>query len=52
MSDTTQCARPACNCIRGEGKKYCSEVCADASDVTELTCQCGHVACRDHALEV
>jgi len=49
MTATTKCARPACNCVPADGKKYCSETCADAKRVTELTCQCEHPACQSQA---
>jgi hypothetical protein len=29
MNSPAKCARPACNCIPADGKKYCSAVCAD-----------------------
>lgn len=40
MTVKTKCARADCNCVPADGKKYCSETCADAKGVTELTCQC------------
>jgi hypothetical protein len=51
MKPTSKCAHPACSCLTGEGKKYCSEVCADARRVTELTCQCQHKECEGAALK-
>jgi hypothetical protein len=51
MNAPSKCARPACNCIPADGKKYCSEVCADAKAVTELTCQCQHPECHGEKLK-
>jgi hypothetical protein len=51
MTAATKCARPACNCVAADGKKYCSETCGDAKGVTELTCQCQHTACQSQALK-
>ena len=51
MNAPSKCARPACNCIPADGKKYCSEVCADAKAVTELTCQCQHPQCHGEKLK-
>jgi hypothetical protein len=45
MTTAKKCARPACNCIAPEGKKYCSMVCEDSKAFTELTCHCGHPEC-------
>lgn len=51
MTAVTKCAHPPCNCVPADGKKYCSEPCADAKGVTELTCQCQHAACQGQALK-
>jgi hypothetical protein len=51
MNTPSKCARPACNCIPPDGKQYCSEICADAKGVTELTCQCQHPACQGEKLK-
>lgn len=45
MNATSKCAHPACSCERADGKKYCSQTCADAKGLLELTCQCRHTAC-------
>lgn len=44
-----KCAHPSCNCQAPEHDKYCSQYCSDASDTTELTCQCHHPACESGA---
>jgi hypothetical protein len=51
MSETKKCAHPTCDCIPPEKQKYCSEVCEDAKNITEFTCQCDHPACRGEALK-
>ena len=51
MAEVKKCAHPACTCIPPEKQKYCSEVCEDAKNMTELTCQCDHPACRGEALK-
>jgi hypothetical protein len=51
MTATSKCAHPACNCVPQSAKKYCSETCADAKRVTELTCQCQHPACQGEKLK-
>jgi hypothetical protein len=50
-SESKKCAHPACSCHVHEGKKFCSETCEDAKNVTELTCQCDHPGCRGEALK-
>ncbi len=39
-----KCAHEICKCMTSE--TYCSEVCRDARNVTELACQCSHPECR------
>jgi hypothetical protein len=51
MNTTSKCAHPACNCVPTDGKKYCSTTCANAKDLTELTCQCQHPKCQGEALK-
>jgi hypothetical protein len=51
MTSASKCARPACNCVPPNGKKYCSETCADAKRVTEIACQCHHPACQGEKLK-
>jgi hypothetical protein len=49
MADTPQkCAHPACSCMvtkGGEWGKYCSEVCKEKGQQTELRCECRHPGC-------
>jgi len=45
MPKDKKCAHPACNCMAPAGKKYCSQYCADAADLTEIACECGHQGC-------
>jgi hypothetical protein len=47
MADTNKCAHPACNCAAAGDSKYCSQYCNDASDTTELACNCGHPGCAE-----
>ncbi len=42
-----KCKHQACNCTAPEGKVYCSQVCQDSKDITELVCRCGHPGCAD-----
>lgn len=51
MSTPKKCAHEACSCIAADGKKYCSETCEAAKDVTELACQCNHPGCSGEALK-
>jgi hypothetical protein len=43
MSETKKCAHESCRCHTTE--TYCSEVCKDSKNVTDITCQCGHAGC-------
>lgn len=45
------CKHASCNCVPPEGQSYCSEVCKNAKNVTELTCQCNHSECKGEALK-
>lgn len=45
MSDPKKCAHESCRCMTTE--KYCSEVCKDSKNVTDIACQCQHPACAD-----
>ncbi len=47
MSNVQKCAHPACNCAAPKDSKYCSQYCNDASDTTELACNCGHPGCAE-----
>jgi hypothetical protein len=50
MGDQKKCAHPACNCMvtkSGEFGKYCSEVCKEKRQQTELRCECRHPACAE-----
>ena len=51
MNQTSKCKHPACNCLSLDGKKYCSETCADARGMLELSCQCQHPACQSKELK-
>jgi hypothetical protein len=45
MSETKKCAHASCSCMVTDGKKYCSEICEDSKDLTELACDCKHPGC-------
>ena len=45
MADNLKCAHPACTCVPPEGETYCSTMCQDAKDLTELACTCEHTQC-------
>jgi hypothetical protein len=45
MSDPKKCAHKTCTCLVSDDKKYCSEICADSTKVTELGCDCKHPGC-------
>jgi hypothetical protein len=46
MTDKAKkCAHKMCNCMAAEGSDYCSTICADSKNVTELACDCKHPAC-------
>lgn len=51
MSNPKKCAHAACSCMAPEGQKFCSDRCASAKNMTELTCQCQHPACGGEALK-
>jgi len=43
-----KCAHPACTCMvakGGEWGKYCSEICKEKGQQTELRCECRHPDC-------
>lgn len=41
------CAHIPCTCAVEDGKKYCSESCADAgSGEVEIACECDHATCK------
>ena len=46
-SEVKKCAHEGCKCTVGDGQKYCSTICEDSKDVTELVCECEHAACAD-----
>ena len=46
MSDAKKCGNPACSCIPPEKEKFCSAHCEGLKGSVEITCQCGHPACR------
>jgi hypothetical protein len=41
-----KCKHPSCTCFVSNDKDYCSTICEDSADSTELTCQCHHPGCR------
>jgi hypothetical protein len=46
--DLQKCAHPACTCMvakGGEWGKYCSEVCKEKGQQTEIRCECRHKEC-------
>ncbi|MBA2339680.1 MAG: hypothetical protein H0V88_04750 [Pyrinomonadaceae bacterium] len=48
MADETnekKCAHPSCSCTVAQNEKYCSEYCANARNVMEISCNCRHPAC-------
>jgi len=50
MADDNKCAHDLCQCARRENSKYCSQFCeeADAQDLTEIKCGCGHTGCAEN----
>jgi hypothetical protein len=52
MTTTKKCEHPACNCTAAPGKNHCSDTCADAKKIPELTCQCQHAECGGKALKI
>ena len=45
---TEKCAHPSCGCTLAPDRpfgKYCGEHCADAGEMDELRCECGHEMC-------
>jgi len=51
MDTTSKCKHPACSCPPADGKEYCSDTCADAKDMPELTCQCQHPDCQSEEMK-
>jgi hypothetical protein len=45
MAEPKKCAHSLCTCIVADDQKYCSQVCEDSKNVTELSCDCKHTAC-------
>jgi hypothetical protein len=45
MAESKKCAHGSCKCIVADGKHYCSQICEDSKDVTDIKCDCGHAAC-------
>jgi hypothetical protein len=50
MSDAKKCAHASCSCVCNDGKKYCSQLCEDSKDVTDLKCDCKHPGCEARSL--
>lgn len=46
MADSNKCAHVVCQCQAAPGSKFCSTFCEDSKDLTTLTCDCGHSACK------
>lgn len=49
-SEAKKCAHAMCSCMVSGDQKYCSQVCEDSKDVTELACDCPHSGCTGHAV--
>jgi len=47
MSEAKKCAHAACACLCSDGKKYCSQICEDSHEMTELKCDCKHPECQE-----
>jgi hypothetical protein len=45
QEELKKCEHPACNCLVGKDKKYCSQYCQDAGATIELSCNCRHAGC-------
>lgn len=47
MADKDTCEHNICDCTVGDDEDYCSPQCetADAEDLTEMKCDCGHSGC-------
>jgi hypothetical protein len=46
-SEVKKCAHEGCKCTVREAQKYCSQICEDSENITELVCECDHPACAD-----
>lgn len=44
-SETKKCAHAICSCTVNGDQKFCSQMCEDSKDVTELACNCTHPGC-------
>ncbi len=51
MPNTTTCAHRACQCTAPHGENYCGPYCRNASDLTEVTCGCGHRGCVEEVMK-
>jgi hypothetical protein len=47
MADDNKCDHESCVCVVGDDEDYCSPQCeaADAEDITDIACDCGHPGC-------
>jgi hypothetical protein len=45
----TECAHPACGCMKETGSEHCGQSCKDAGALAEIACKCGHPGCSVHA---
>ena len=49
MAQTEKCAHPYCSCLADEDSEYCSPICEESRDTTEIFCDCGHAGCEGGA---
>ncbi len=50
MDEANKCKHESCSCTVEKGKNYCSQICEDSKNVTEIACECGHAGCAGEAL--
>jgi len=46
MAQTEKCAHPYCSCPAAEDSQYCSTICEESRETTEIFCDCGHADCE------
>jgi len=46
MAQTEKCAHRNCTCPAEPDSEYCSTMCEDSRDTTEIFCECGHDDCK------
>ena len=53
LAALAKCAHPACTCTVGEGERFCSDYCAELTNVRAASsdegCNCGHPECAHAA---